>query len=146
MEGRRKKYLTPALGQEWEEGNVCFSGCILRMVFHVASNDKNVTIFLCFDSGLVIQTTFFDLLAVVGRAFKLYFINDIFSQVNFHFFYRMKVQAVEDMQELYHHKHRRLQVRDLMRLTWTTKRRWFPNVTHNRKMAAKDSPRERPFM
>merc|ERR1712029_1095667 len=58
----------------------------------------------------------------------------------------MKVQAVEDMKELYHHKNKRLQVRDLMRLTWTTKKRWFPDVTHNRKAAARDSPRERPFM
>ena len=37
----------------------------------------------------------------------------------------MKVQAVEDMKELYHHKNERLQRRDLMRLTWTTKHRWF---------------------
>ena len=37
----------------------------------------------------------------------------------------MKVQAVEDMKELYHHKNERLQRRDLMRLTWTSKHRWF---------------------
>merc|ERR1719206_10577 len=58
----------------------------------------------------------------------------------------MKVQAVEEMQELYHHKPRRLQVRDLMRLTWTTKKRWFPGVTHYRKDASRNSPRERPYM
>merc|ERR1712020_577673 len=37
----------------------------------------------------------------------------------------MKVQAVEDMKELYHHKPERLARRDLMRITWTSKHRWF---------------------
>merc|ERR1712083_196122 len=37
----------------------------------------------------------------------------------------MQVQAVEDMKELYHHKNERLARRDLMRLTWTSKHRWF---------------------
>ena len=37
----------------------------------------------------------------------------------------MQVQAIEDMKELYHHKPERLARRDLMRLTWTSKHRWF---------------------
>merc|ERR1712088_833423 len=37
----------------------------------------------------------------------------------------MQVQAIEDMKELYHHKPERFARRDLMRLTWTSKHRWF---------------------
>merc|ERR1712083_386804 len=37
----------------------------------------------------------------------------------------MQVQAVQDMKELYHHKPERLARRDLMRITWTSKHRWF---------------------
>jgi len=59
---------------------------------------------------------------------------------------RLQVQAITDMEELYHHKPRRLQIRDLMRMTWTTKKRWFPRVTHMRRDAATNSPKERPYM
>ncbi|TRY74471.1 hypothetical protein TCAL_12586 [Tigriopus californicus] len=58
---------------------------------------------------------------------------------------KLKIQSVEDMQELYHHKPARYQIRDLMRLTWTTKHRWFPNHAH-RKEDAKKNPRERPYL
>lgn len=56
---------------------------------------------------------------------------------------KLKVQAVEDMKELYHHKPERLQRRDLMRLTWTTKHAWFAN-TYWRK--ERKYPKERPFL
>ena len=56
---------------------------------------------------------------------------------------KLKVQAVEDMKELYHHKPERLQRRDLMRLTWTTKHRWWTN-TYWRKQ--RKDPKERPFL
>ena len=56
---------------------------------------------------------------------------------------KLKIQAVEDMKELYHHKPERLQRRDLMRLTWTTKHRWFPK--HRWRKERKD-PKERPFL
>ena len=56
---------------------------------------------------------------------------------------KLKVQAVEDMKELYHHKPERLQRRDLMRLTWTTKHMWFPQ-TYWRKQ--KKGPKERPYL
>ena len=51
--------------------------------------------------------------------YKIHFLSTYFEN------YRMNVQAVADMKELYHHKDERLQRRDLMRLTWTTKHRWF---------------------
>jgi len=56
---------------------------------------------------------------------------------------KLKVQAVEDMKELYHHKPERLQRRDLMRLTWTTKHMWFSN-TYWRKQ--RKDPKERPYL
>ena len=56
---------------------------------------------------------------------------------------KLKIQAVEDMKELYHHKPERLQRRDLMRLTWTTKHRWFQN-TYWRKQ--RKDPKERPYL
>jgi hypothetical protein len=56
---------------------------------------------------------------------------------------KLKVQAVEDMKELYHHKPERLQRRDLMRLTWTTKQMWFSN-TYWRKQ--RKDPKERPYL
>ena len=49
------------------------------------------------------------------------------------------------MQELYHFKHERLQRRDLMRLTWTTKHRWFPSNRH-RKLDSRKLPKERPYL
>lgn len=67
----------------------------------------------------------------------------------------MKVQAVADMKELYHHKDERLQRRDLMRLTWTTKHRWFgqssprkiANYKRQKHWAILKGPtRERPFL
>ena len=64
----------------------------------------------------------------------------------------MKVQAVEDMKELYHHKDERLQRRDLMRLTWTSKHRWF-GVSSARKtvgrasyFSIKRNAREKPYL
>ncbi|XP_023335861.1 39S ribosomal protein L42, mitochondrial [Eurytemora carolleeae] len=36
---------------------------------------------------------------------------------------KLNVQHVEQMKDLYHHKHERFQRRELMRLTWTTKHR-----------------------
>ena len=56
---------------------------------------------------------------------------------------KLKVQAVEDMKELYHHKPDRLKTRDLMRLTWTTKHRWLPNTYWRRQ---RQDPKERPFL
>ena len=56
---------------------------------------------------------------------------------------KLKIQAVEDMKELYHHKPERLQRRDLMRLTWTTKHSWFPN-TYWRKL--RKDPKEKPYL
>ena len=56
---------------------------------------------------------------------------------------KLKVQAVEDMKDLYHHKPERLQRRDLMRLTWTTKHRWLTNVYWRRK---RKDPKERPYL
>ena len=59
----------------------------------------------------------------------------------------LKVNVTEDMKELYHHKHERFARRDLMRITWTTKHKWFPS---KRKMYQendeKKNPREKPFM
>ena len=59
----------------------------------------------------------------------------------------MKVQAIEDMKELYHHKNERFARRDLMRLTWTAKHRWFkkaPGCKENK--IAQRAVRERPFL
>lgn len=60
---------------------------------------------------------------------------------------KLKVQYVEDMQELYHHKHERLQRRDLMRLTWTSKHKWFPKK-HFTDLRSKlwRNQRERPYL
>ena len=60
-------------------------------------------------------------------------------------FCSLNIQHVEDMKELYHHKPERLVRRDLMRLTWTTKHRWFPNNEHRYEDCRK-RPRERPFL
>jgi large subunit ribosomal protein L42 len=61
------------------------------------------------------------------------------------FYFRLKIQEVEAMENLYHFKHERLQRRDLMRLTWTTKHRWFPSHEHRYEDARKN-PRERPYL
>ena len=62
-------------------------------------------------------------------------------------FYRMQVQAVEDMKELYHHKNERLARRDLMRLTWTSKHRWFgKSRAQGLARHDKESSRERPYL
>ena len=63
-------------------------------------------------------------------------------------FSRMQVQAVEDMKELYHHKNERLARRDLMRLTWTSKHRWFgKSMAQKIKFDLdKESTRERPYL
>ena len=55
---------------------------------------------------------------------------------------------MEDMKELYHHKHDRFKVRDLMRLTWTSKYKWIrPQLKHKRYYDfSKRYPRERPYM
>ena len=63
-------------------------------------------------------------------------------------FSSMQVQAVEDMKELYHHKNERLARRDLMRLTWTSKHRWFgKSMAQKVKFdLEKESTRERPYL
>ena len=62
-------------------------------------------------------------------------------------FFRMNVQAVEDMKELYHRKDERLQRRDLMRLTWTTKHRWFGQSDARKQIRYKKrTARERPYL
>ena len=68
--------------------------------------------------------------------------------VYYTFFSRMQVQAVEDMKELYHHKNERLARRDLMRLTWTSKHRWFgKSMAQKLKYGIdKESTRERPYL
>ena len=58
---------------------------------------------------------------------------------------KLKVNYVQDMKELYHKKHERLVRRDLMRLTWTTKHRWFIRQGY-RKEAARKNPREKPYL
>ena len=59
----------------------------------------------------------------------------------------LKIQVTEDMKELFHHKPERLQRRDLMRLTWTTKHRWFPNRYQQKKeMNERKNPREKPYL
>ena len=59
----------------------------------------------------------------------------------------MKVQAIDDMKSLYYHKNERFARRDLMRLTWTAKHRWFkkpPGCKENK--IALGVKRERPFL
>ena len=59
----------------------------------------------------------------------------------------LKVQVTEDMKELYHHKHERFHRRDLMRITWSTKHRWFPNRQRQwKEQDEKKNPREKPYM
>jgi large subunit ribosomal protein L42 len=59
----------------------------------------------------------------------------------------LKVQMTEDMKELYHHKPERFHRRDLMKLTWTTKHKWFPNRKQQEKaMDERKNPREKPFL
>lgn len=59
----------------------------------------------------------------------------------------MQIQAVEDMKELYHHKPERLARRELMRLTWTSKHRWFgKSRAQNLRNPTKKIPRERPYL
>ena len=59
----------------------------------------------------------------------------------------LKVTVTEDMKELYHHKHERFARRDLMRITWTTKHKWFPSKRRIwKEIDEKKNPREKPFM
>ena len=59
----------------------------------------------------------------------------------------LKVTVTEDMKELYHHKHERFARRDLMRITWTTKHKWFPSKRRIwREIDEKKNPREKPYM
>ena len=59
----------------------------------------------------------------------------------------LKIQVTEDMKELYHHKPERFHRRDLMKLTWTTKHRWFPNRKRREQaMHERKNPREKPFL
>ena len=59
----------------------------------------------------------------------------------------LKVQMTDDMKELYHHKPERFHRRDLMRLTWTTKHKWFGNKKHiEKEMNERKNPREKPFL
>merc|ERR1711892_308345 len=60
----------------------------------------------------------------------------------------LNTQVTEDMKELYHFKPERLQRRDLMRMTWTTKLRWFPSYGRKYVLGEirKDrNPREKPY-
>nr|ALS04959.1 mitochondrial 28S ribosomal protein L42 [Pseudodiaptomus poplesia] len=60
----------------------------------------------------------------------------------------LKSHLLDDTSDLYHYTAERLQRRELMRLTWTTKHRWFPNFGRNEriKQAARKNPREKPFL
>ena len=59
----------------------------------------------------------------------------------------LKVTVTEDMKELYHHKHERFARRDLMRITWTTKHKWFPSKRRTwKEIDEKKNPREKPYM
>merc|ERR1740128_164609 len=59
----------------------------------------------------------------------------------------LKVQVTEDMKELYHHKHERFHRRDLMRLTGTTKHKWFGGHDKRRaEMNERKNPREKPYL
>ena len=59
----------------------------------------------------------------------------------------LKVTVTEDMKELYHHKPERFARRDLMRITWTTKHKWFPSKRRIwRAIDEKKNPREKPYM
>merc|ERR1711860_303176 len=67
----------------------------------------------------------------------------------------LKTQYVDDMKELYHHKHERLVRRDLMRLTWTPKHHWDEHiyrhkpihVTRRKALGVQyiNKPREKPY-
>ena len=72
----------------------------------------------------------------------------LYGKIYIFLFSRMQVQAVEDMKELYHHKNERLARRDLMRLTWTSKHRWFgKSMAQKLKYGIdKESTRERPYL
>ena len=59
----------------------------------------------------------------------------------------LKVTVTEDMKELYHHKPERFARRDLMRITWTTKHKWFPSKRRiYAEIDEKKNPREKPYM
>lgn len=59
----------------------------------------------------------------------------------------LKVTVTEDMKELYHHKPERFARRDLMRITWTTKHKWFPSKRRiYEEIDEKKNPREKPYM
>ena len=59
----------------------------------------------------------------------------------------LKVTVTEDMKELYHHKHERFARRDLMRITWTTKHKWFPSKRRMHEERNENrNPREKPYM
>lgn len=62
----------------------------------------------------------------------------------------MNTQVTEEMKELYHHKPERFQRRDLMKVTSTTKHRWFPHphsVAREKKERREQKwPREKPFL
>nr|XP_040578637.1 39S ribosomal protein L42, mitochondrial-like [Lepeophtheirus salmonis] len=59
---------------------------------------------------------------------------------------KLNVQYIDDMKNLYRQKHERFVRRDLMRLTWTTKHRWFPPGSIVRKEESRKTPREKPFL
>merc|ERR1711915_280392 len=61
---------------------------------------------------------------------------------------KLNVQHVQEMQDMYNFKHERFQRRELMRLTWTTKHRWFPNFGRKERLktAAKSNPREKEYL
>ena len=83
-----------------------------------------------------------------SRCEGLLFFSVLVLYIHLFLFSRMQVQAVEDMKELYHHKNERLARRDLMRLTWTSKHRWFgKSMAQKVKFDLdKESTRERPYL
>ena len=71
------------------------------------------------------------------------FFSSVFATSHF----RLKVQNVNEMKEIFRPKHWRLTRRDLMRLTWTTKYKWERMERfHERKAKSIRAERERPYL
>ena len=73
----------------------------------------------------------------------LLFLSSVFATSHF----RLNVQNVNEMKEIFRPKHWRLTRRDLMRLTWTTKYKWERMERfHERKAKSIRAERERPYL
>ena len=71
------------------------------------------------------------------------FFSSVFDTSHF----RLNVQNVNEMKEIFRPKHWRLTRRDLMRLTWTTKYKWERMERfHERKAKSIRAERERPYL